>query len=191
MELATIIGSDVGNISRLERGEQGYSQAILEKIAGALEVRVADLFASEENVESLATRGAVPLISWIRAGQWADVADPYAVGDAEDWKSCPVRHGDRTFALKIKGFSMSNPGGKPSFEEGDIIFVDPDREPTHRSLVIVRLDDQNEATFKRLIIDGESKYLEALNPSWPDRIIKVNGNATYCGVVIARMESYI
>ena len=86
---------------------------------------------------------------------------------------------------------MSNPGGKPSFEEGDIIFVDPDREPAHRSLVIVRLDDQNEATFKRLIVDGDSKFLEALNPSWPDRIIKVNGNATFCGVVIARMESYI
>lgn len=135
--------------------------------------------------------GDVPLISWVRAGQWSDVADPYAVGDAEEWKACPVRHGDRSYALKVKGFSMSNPGGKPSFEEGDIIFVDPDREPAHRSLVIVRLDDQNEATFKRLIIDGESKFLEALNPSWPDRIIKVNGNATFCGVVIARMESYI
>ncbi len=133
----------------------------------------------------------VPLISWVRAGQWSDVSDPYAAGDAEDWKACPVRHGDRSYALKVKGFSMSNPGGKPSFEEGDIIFVDPDREPAHRSLVIVRLDDQNEATFKRLIVDGDSKFLEALNPSWPDRIIKVNGNATFCGVVIARMESYI
>ncbi len=146
------------------------------------------------NVEQIPARRStelVPLISWVRAGQWSEVADPYSVGDAEDWKACPVRHGDRSYALKIKGFSMSNPGGKPSFEEGDIIFVDPDREPAHRSLVIVRLDDQNEATFKRLIIDGDSKFLEALNPSWPDRIIKVNGNATFCGVVIARMESYI
>jgi transcriptional regulator with XRE-family HTH domain len=51
LDVATIIGSDVGNLSRLERGEQGYSQAILEKIAGALEVRVVDLFASEEDVD--------------------------------------------------------------------------------------------------------------------------------------------
>ena len=61
----------------------------------------------------------------------------------------------------------------------------------HRSLVIARLDDENQATFKRLLMDGEKKMLEALNPSWPNRIFQVNGNATICGVVIARMESFV
>lgn len=191
LELSTQVGSDVGNISRLERGVQGYSQDMLERIAGALGVVVADLFSTEENVEDLAMRGRVPLISWVAAGHWCNVNDPYAVGDAEDWLACPVKHGPKTYALRVKGDSMHNPGSRPSFEDGDIIFVDPDRDAAHRSLVVARLDDENQATFKRLLIDGDKKMLEALNPSWPNRIFQVNGNATICGVVIARMESFV
>ena len=191
LELSTQVGSDVGNISRLERGVQGYSQDMLERIAGALGVVVADLFSTEENVEDLAMRGRVPLISWVAAGHWCNVNDPYAVGDAEDWLACPVKHGPKTYALRVKGDSMHNPGSRPSFEDGDIIVVDPDRDAAHRSLVVARLDDENQATFKRLLIDGDKKMLEALNPSWPNRIFQVNGNATICGVVIARMESFV
>ena len=36
LDLANRIGSDVGNVSRLERGKQGYSDEILGKIAAAL-----------------------------------------------------------------------------------------------------------------------------------------------------------
>lgn len=191
LELANQVGSDVGNISRLERGEQGYSQAILERIASALGVAVADLFTPDQNVEDLATRGRVPLISWVAAGNWCSTAEPRTASDAEEWLPCPVRHGPRTFALRVKGDSMYNPTGRPSFEDSDIIFVDPDRTAEHRSLVVVCLDEENTSTFKRLLIDGDTKMLEALNPSWPDRIIRINGNATICGVVIARMESFL
>lgn len=86
---------------------------------------------------------------------------------------------------------MHNPGGDLSFKDGDTIFVDPTREAVHRSLVIVRLDDDAEATFKQLMIEGGKKYLQALNPHWPVRIIEINGNATICGVVIGRVESFI
>lgn len=57
---------------------------------------------------------------------------------------------------------MRNPGGKPSFEDGDIIFVDPDVLHMHKSLVIAKLDNSNEVTFKSLIIEGANWYLEAL-----------------------------
>ncbi|MFS1540028.1 MAG: helix-turn-helix domain-containing protein [Candidatus Phlomobacter fragariae] len=44
LQLATAINSDVGNISRLERNKQGYSENTLSKISSALGVQVADLF---------------------------------------------------------------------------------------------------------------------------------------------------
>src|SRR5207244_6087572 len=84
-------------------------------------------------------RGVVPVISWVKAGAWADVQDPHAAGYAEEWLPCPVPHGPRTFVLKVRGVSMESPFGKPSFSEGDLIFVDPDREAMHRSLVIAKL----------------------------------------------------
>lgn len=144
----------------------------------------------ESDSESLHRSGRVPLISWVAAGHWAEVVDPYAVGDAEDWLPCPRRHGSRTYALRVEGLSMHNPRGKPSFSEGDIIFVDPDLDATHGSLVVVRLEDEKKATFKRLLIDGDRRYLEALNPDWPERIFPINGNAMLCGVVIGRFEPF-
>jgi SOS-response transcriptional repressor LexA len=133
-------------------------------------------------------RGYVPLISWVQAGAWSAIIDNLAPGDAEEWLPCPVSHGPRTYVLRVRGESMHNPHGRPSFAEGDLIFIDPDKDALHGSLVVVRLDDDREATFKRLVVEGDRRYLRALNPSWPEPMIQVNGNATFCGVVIGKWE---
>lgn len=150
----------------------------------------AAVYAASNVVAITTPQSKVPLIDWVIAGTWCDVADPYPEGMAEEWLDCPMRHSARTYALKVRGSSMLNPGGDRSFKDGDLIFVDPDRQAEHSSLVICRLDDTKEATFKRLLIEGDIKMLEALNPSWPDRIMRINGNATICGVVIGKVESY-
>jgi SOS-response transcriptional repressor LexA len=131
-------------------------------------------------------RGDVPVVSWVTAGHWFDVSDPYEPGIAADWRPCPKSHSPRTFALRVRGVSMENPGGKFSYSDGDIIFVDPERHYENGSRVIVRLEMDKEATFKQLVIEGEHMYLKALNPSWPEKIIEINGNATICGVVIGK-----
>jgi SOS-response transcriptional repressor LexA len=132
--------------------------------------------------------GKVPLISWVQAGAWSEVIDNLAPGDAEEWISCPVSHSPATFVLRVRGESMLNPYGRPSFHDGDLIFVDPERAAVHGSLIVVRLDDDREATFKRLVIEGEKRYLKALNPAWPEPMMEINGNATICGTVIFKGE---
>jgi phage repressor protein C with HTH and peptisase S24 domain len=47
-DLALSIDSDVGNISRLERGVQGYSDKTLNKIANALNIPISQLFISDD-----------------------------------------------------------------------------------------------------------------------------------------------
>ena len=86
----------------------------------------------------------------------------------------------------VEGMSMYNPDGDKSYSPGDIIFVDPDRPYRHGSMVVVRLDDEQKATFKRLLLEDGKMYLEALNPDWPDRIMEVTGPATICGVVFGK-----
>lgn len=127
-------------------------------------------------------RGRVPLISWVQAGHWNDVIDNFATGDAEDWLQCPRKFGPRTFALRVRGISM-----EPKYQDGDIIFVDPDIQAEHGKNVVVRLDDEHEATFKQLVVEGGQMFLRALNPDWPGpKLIQINGNATICGVVIGK-----
>lgn len=143
--------------------------------------------ASHSNVDPAPeAHGKVPVISWVTAGKWAEVIDMYQPGVADEWLPCMKNHSDRTFALRVKGISMYNPTGKHTYSDGDIIFVDPDREAINGSRVVVRLEDSKEATFKQLVIEGDKKYLMALNPSWPEKFIPVDENATICGVVIGK-----
>lgn len=140
-------------------------------------------------LEEVFVGAAVPVISWTTAGSWAEVSDPFEPGDADEWIPCPVKHGPNTYALKIRGESMRNPEGRPTYDHGDIIFVDPDLEAKPGDRVIVRLDDQKDATFKQLVIEDGKKFLKALNPDWKPRYIEINGDATMCGVVIGKWVS--
>ena len=65
-------------------------------------------------------RSLRPLISWVQAGEWAEIAGNFALGDAEDLLPCPVRCSPDTFVLRVRGESM-----EPKFHDGDLIFVDP------------------------------------------------------------------
>jgi SOS-response transcriptional repressor LexA len=128
-------------------------------------------------------KGKYPLISWVQAGAWESIVDNFVPGDAEDWLDAPVRVSRSSYYLRVRGESMYDPADHRSFHEGEKVLVDPNADAEHGSFVVVRLDDESEATFKQLIIEGGKKYLKALNPNWPNRIFEVNGNATICGVV--------
>lgn len=136
------------------------------------------------------SKGLIPLISWVQAGAWSEVVDLYAVGDAEDWLPCPANHGPRCFALRVRGESMFDPHGRRSFREGDIVFVDPERQAENGSLVIAKLTDSQEATFKQLVIEDEKRYLKALNPAWPERMMPINGSCQIVGVVFSKVEMF-
>ena len=130
-----------------------------------------------------AAYGSRPLVSWVQAGAWTEIAGSFSAADAQDHLPCPVRCSPDTFVLRVRGESMA-----PRFRDGDLIFVDPAVAPDHGRFVVVRGEDSNEATFKQLIVEGERKYLKALNPDWPERIVQSDSSALICGVVVFKGE---
>lgn len=135
-------------------------------------------------------RGFVPLISWVQAGVWCEMQEPYELADVEAWLPCAVSHSSATFALRVRGLSMFNPHERRSFRDGDIIFVDPAKDFENGSLVIAKLADSKEATFKQLVLEGDRQFLKPLNPSWPDPIIELPDDALICGVVVSKVEIF-
>jgi len=133
------------------------------------------------NTEPVDVRGAgrVPLLSWVQAGEWTSVESAVEAHQSDEWVLCPVPHSEKTFVLRVRGASM-----EPEYRDGDWIFVDPEGPTENGSHVVVMLDNAKEATFKKLVLEGDHKFLEALNPDWPDRIIRINGNASILGTVI-------
>jgi SOS-response transcriptional repressor LexA len=73
---------------------------------------------------------------------------------------------------------------EPNYQEGDVIYVDPDRAATNGKDIVIRLDERNEVTFKRLVIEGRRRYLKPLNRLWPEQIIEVPDDARIVGVVL-------
>jgi len=123
---------------------------------------------------------ALPLISWVQAGAWMEAEDMYEVGDYEELIPVAGRYSTRSFILRVRGDSMVAESG-PSFPEGSLIIVDPEKEAKHGSYVVVRLDSSKEVTFKQLVIDGGTTYLKPLNTRYP--IIEIDESAQVCGVV--------
>ena len=110
-------------------------------------------------------RGKVPLISWIQAGEWCAAADPHPPGTAERWLDCPVNHGKGTFALRVRGDSMTAAHGR-SYPEGCFIFVDPERRsPQNGDRVVACLSGTDEVTFKVYKNEDGRQWLQPLNSS--------------------------
>ncbi len=83
---------------------------------------------------------------------------------------------------------MTSPNGI-SFPEGTLVLVDTQREAENGSLVVAKLTEVNEATFKKLVIDAGQKYLKPLNASYPP--LPINGNCKIIGVVVdAKMKLF-
>lgn len=132
------------------------------------------------------TINLLPLITWEQSANWSDTVSSFDIEQAISWLPCHLKHSNTAYALTIRGSSMA-----PLFVEGDVIFVDPEREAKHNSYVIAKLEKNHEAIIRKLMIEGEQKYLQADNPNWPERIIKINDSATICGVVIFKGLSFI
>lgn len=85
----------------------------------------------------------IPLISYVQAGMWTEVSDPYQPGDASDWLQTDLKLSDSAFALEIEGDSML-----PEFRPGDRIIIDPALSPRPGDYVVAK-NGEEEATFKK------------------------------------------
>lgn len=138
-ELALRVDSDVGNLSRLERGMQGYSDGLLHKIAEALSVPVSELFSSNEADDTVDSYSVSSIIKKGRKDVYRiDVLDVSAsAGDGSPSKDivevirsieyvpdqARVIFGNRPETsvklINVRGDSMEG-----TIEPGDLIFVD-------------------------------------------------------------------
>lgn len=138
-ELAALTDWDVGNISRLERGMQGYSEQSLKKIAEALKVPVSDLFSTHNENDTVNAYSVSSLSPQRRSDVYrVDVMDVSASAGngvsnrdfievissieyvTEEAKALfGHRPANQVKLINVRGDSMQG-----TIEPGDLIFVD-------------------------------------------------------------------
>ncbi|QXC67224.1 LexA family transcriptional regulator [Klebsiella aerogenes] len=139
------------------------------------------LYGTEFEGRLITNMRKVPVLSWVQAGFFTETKPSEILNDADRWVETSLRISDNSFALEVKGDSMTNPNGLPTIPEGATVIVDPEAEVMHGKIVVARVDGTNEATVKKLVIDGPQKFLVPLNPRYPN--IPINGNCVIIGVV--------
>lgn len=109
--------------------------------------------------------GEIPVISWVQAGEWNEAADFFEPGDAERYLPIFRGHSSNTFALRVRGDSMTAPHGK-SYPQGSYIIVDPAKlSPSNGDRIIAKLNGSDEVTFKVYKDEDGRKWLAPLNSS--------------------------
>jgi len=103
----------------------------------------------------------VPLLGAIPAGLPAYEEERSDGGVAIDLASIGVSDSSRTFALTVRGDSMTG----AHIQEGDVVVLEY-REPRDGDVVAALID--GETTLKRFVLKEGQPYLKAENPAYPD-----------------------
>lgn len=102
----------------------------------------------------------VPVISWVRAGNFDTLLDQHNVEEVTEYVYLDKKPGPRGFALRVRGPSMES-----RFQDRDFIVVDPD-VPWESGDFVILGNHSDEATFKQIVqVDGEW-WARPLNPQF-------------------------
>jgi transcriptional regulator with XRE-family HTH domain len=115
----------------------------------------------------------VPLLTPENVASWLNGPHTHLDFHDGDWIACPGGHGERTFAMQIKGVSMESLGQRLSFSDGDVVFIDPEIQPQSGDCVALHkagLEEEWIAVIRQLIIEDKVRYERPLNPAWPEQI---------------------
>ncbi len=190
-ELATYVGLSHTTIKNIEEGKTKPTLDMLYRLCRGLLIDLEDLLRESgylSNIIPVKREGRavrkVPVISWVMAGKWREVCDSFQPGDADEWIETDVK-GQNVFALKVRGDSM-----EPEFHDGEIIIVNPHVEAQPGDFVVVKNEDNGEATFKQLKKYGDTWVLHPLNPKYPDIMLKKNFRYRIVGKVVKKEKRY-
>lgn len=114
-------------------------------------------------IESLKReRGEVnflPVVSWASAGKAHDYQDMTAFIDEEVRSTVKDPH---CFALRVEGNSM-----EPRYLAGDLLVLNPHREPRSGNHVVARLRENDGVLFKLYHCAGDEVTLTSYNSAYP------------------------
>jgi phage repressor protein C with HTH and peptisase S24 domain len=177
-DLADAIDWDVGNLSRLERGKQGYTPDKLSRIANAFGVPIKTLFAeptktSEEiSFDGNSDYPAIPFVQFKLSAGVTGFAVEYIdqratpIVFAKDWFTKNGYKPSSLFAVMAKGNSMD-----PGIRDGDLVVLNTDDTRPVDGQVFA-LNYEGELVIKRMFRIGGSWLIVSDNSDkrlFPDR----------------------
>jgi hypothetical protein len=107
----------------------------------------------------------VPVITWEDAAHWGE-RPASEQSTPERWIPCIAHHSLETYALRVRGNSMTASSGQlKSYPVGSLVFVDTHlKTPEDGERIVARIDETGEVTFKVFKHEDGKRWLLPLNP---------------------------
>ena len=133
--------------------------------------KLVERFAGDDPPQLMPLPVQVPIINKVAAGYPTEFTDlGYPARIADEYISTPDLYDAQAFAARVVGDSMA-----PDYREGDVVVFSPERDTPDGADCFVRLDRDNETTFKRVYFerDGEMERirLQPINHAYPARTV--------------------
>ena len=143
---------------------------------------------SDTGVEPVGLPVEIPLINRVTAGYPGSFTDlGYPARVADEYVRAPDVHDPDAFAARVVGDSM-----EPAYREGDIVVFSPAREIQSGMDCFVRLEPDQETTFKRVYFENGSDGQEMIriqpinNAYGPMIVDREQVAGLYAGVSVTR-----
>lgn len=172
-ELAELIGITQQSLQKIEDGRTQNPRKLLE-LAKALNCTPEWLYSGEQNqirdIQSQYNKSSLrPLIPFPHVLHWPNKT---LLTTEIQWIATPIEVSEDAFWLKVTGDTMSSLSGL-SIPENYCVLVDPECTGKNEDLVIAKMEEANEITFKKLVIDTGRTYLKPLNSNYLPTEIKM------------------
>lgn len=177
VELAKKSKTRPQTLNNIKSGVRGIGSNLLNRFSDALNVDVEELLLSNIPIRN---DKPIPVISWVRAGEFATAVDSWPVGVSgiSDPVCSFVATSPNAFGLIIEGESMM-----PRFMPGDVVIVDPELRCDNGSACVVSV---NSEVSLKLFYDRENEIiLRPMNDKYPETIIKKDSRVEF--VVIGKV----
>ena len=123
----------------------------------------------------------IPIYGTIPAGMAVEAEQDNLGTVSIDAVSAGVARGQKTFALRVRGDSMTG----AQISDGDLAVLEM-REPRTGEIVAALID--GETTLKRYVVENGRPYLKAENPAYPD--LMPSEELIIQGVMVALIRKY-
>jgi len=174
--LARRAGISASYLSRIRhRSPRRVSIGLAARLEEAMDKPVG--WMDEDNAAKYRSDFSLPVVSWEQAVFHSRASTEGTAAPVGSF--CYIYSAAHTFVLQVKDASMA-----PVFAVNDMVFVDPNVEPSNGKYVVVLPAGASEAVLRQYVVQGGRSYMRTLNGESGPSLEKLSAGDETCGVVM-------
>jgi DNA-binding Xre family transcriptional regulator len=181
-------GVAIGTIQKLMTDHTcNPTLASLEAICNVLDISISQLI-GESKTDTVKNKSAIPIFLWEELPHLIGVKKslhPFQGSANHETITTSRKVSPESFAIKMSGNSML-----PLFPAETLLIFDKEKPIYDNCYILAKLENHNVFVFKQLLIDEPHKYIKSINPTFKDKLVKLETKDKIIATLIEAQIQY-